>query len=155
MAEPVDTESLRAKYAALAFARDIEGHSMEAIERAYGDAPVVVAATVGSAMSVANSSVPATSATVAAALSSQQQAASQHKPGSVLERMSICRACNGLGVVKVAYNHMVLDKTCSHCEGEGVVTAPPPAAAPTDATATETEASTAGADDGVPPLEDA
>lgn len=38
-----------------------------------------------------------------------------------LDKYSICSSCNGLGVVKTIYNHMVLEKECERCEGECIL----------------------------------
>ncbi|KAJ0398306.1 hypothetical protein P43SY_000828 [Pythium insidiosum] len=36
-------------------------------------------------------------------------------------RLQICPTCQGHRIEKVAYNHMLLDRTCSKCDGEGVL----------------------------------
>jgi len=39
----------------------------------------------------------------------------------VLSKYSICSTCNGLGLVKKDYNHMILESNCDDCEGEGIL----------------------------------
>lgn len=39
----------------------------------------------------------------------------------VLSKYVICQACNGQGIVKSVYNHMVMEKTCEACDGESIV----------------------------------
>jgi DnaJ-class molecular chaperone len=40
---------------------------------------------------------------------------------AVRTKLRICPACEGHRIEKVVYNHMVLDQTCSTCDGEGVL----------------------------------
>jgi DnaJ-class molecular chaperone len=43
--------------------------------------------------------------------------------GRIINHVRICRTCNGIGIVKSLYNHMVMERTCTDCEGEGVIVA--------------------------------
>lgn len=38
-----------------------------------------------------------------------------------LSKYAICNACQGQGIVKSVYNHMVMEKTCELCDGESVI----------------------------------
>jgi len=38
-----------------------------------------------------------------------------------LENLVICRVCQGQGIVKKLYNHMVMDRMCEVCDGDGLV----------------------------------
>ena len=38
-----------------------------------------------------------------------------------LDRLQICRQCNGYGLAKEIYNHQVKEVICEKCEGEGIV----------------------------------
>ncbi|CAM9692819.1 unnamed protein product [Discosporangium mesarthrocarpum] len=38
-----------------------------------------------------------------------------------LDKYTICGSCNGLGVQKEVYNHMVLEKACKACQGECIL----------------------------------
>jgi excinuclease UvrABC ATPase subunit len=40
---------------------------------------------------------------------------------SALDDYYICKTCNGRGLVKEVYNHMVLEKNCPDCDGECVM----------------------------------
>ena len=35
-----------------------------------------------------------------------------------LDKYVVCLNCNGIGIIKFQYNHMVLEKTCPECHGE-------------------------------------
>lgn len=39
----------------------------------------------------------------------------------VLSKYHICKACNGLGVIKSIYNHMTLETTCEECDGDSII----------------------------------
>lgn len=39
-----------------------------------------------------------------------------------------CGDCDGFGLRKVIYNHMVREQNCERCDGEGVITLEKPAA---------------------------
>lgn len=63
----------------------------------------------------------------------QQQQASQsaQTPASAskIARIEICGKCEGHRIEKVVYQqHMVLERTCSQCNGEGVITTQEPQA---------------------------
>lgn len=98
-----DIVALRSKYSALVASRDMHSH-----------------------LHVASSSPDALSAVVATgdALQSDTtapQASSCEEGRGRLSLMRICDMCRGLGVVKELYNHMITEKTCRRCEGDGVV----------------------------------
>lgn len=38
-----------------------------------------------------------------------------------LDKYSVCQFCQGSGIMKVPYNHMILEKNCSECGGEGIL----------------------------------
>lgn len=38
-----------------------------------------------------------------------------------LSKYKICPTCNGLGIKKTKYNHMVLESTCDDCDGDSIV----------------------------------
>ncbi len=38
-----------------------------------------------------------------------------------LDRLRVCKACHGYGLVKTVYNHQVKEANCEECEGEGIV----------------------------------
>ena len=38
-----------------------------------------------------------------------------------LDRLQICRQCNGYGLVKEMYHHQIKEVNCGNCEGEGIV----------------------------------
>jgi len=38
-----------------------------------------------------------------------------------LDEFKICNSCQGLGIVKEVYNHIVRDKTCPECDGESIL----------------------------------
>eukprot|EP01038_Epipyxis_sp_PR26KG_P007498 gene7498-10215_t len=41
--------------------------------------------------------------------------------GDKLDQYKICISCNGSGTIKYKYNHMILDKECENCDGEGIL----------------------------------
>ena len=41
-----------------------------------------------------------------------------------LSKLRICPQCGGLGMMKEFYNHMVISKTCSMCDGEALIAKP-------------------------------
>ncbi len=43
------------------------------------------------------------------------------KADETLSKYIICQTCQGQGIVKSIYNHMVMEKTCEVCDGESVV----------------------------------
>lgn len=73
-----------------------------------------------------------------------EQHAQDHAAASdKLARIEVCNACQGHRIEKVVYNtFMVLERTCSACDGEGVVTRTGPAPTmPAMPTTTTTRAS--------------
>lgn len=38
-----------------------------------------------------------------------------------LDRLQICKQCNGYGLVKEMYHHQIKEVNCGNCEGEGIV----------------------------------
>lgn len=44
-----------------------------------------------------------------------------NKDTSILDDLSICNRCNGLGLMKETYNNQVRDVNCIHCEAEGIL----------------------------------
>lgn len=40
---------------------------------------------------------------------------------SGLDRIRICKQCNGYGLVKERYNHQVKEINCDECNGEGTI----------------------------------
>jgi DnaJ-class molecular chaperone len=48
-------------------------------------------------------------------------ATSNQDANQILSKYSICKTCNGQGIVKTLYNHMTLEKTCEDCDGDSVV----------------------------------
>lgn len=38
-----------------------------------------------------------------------------------LDNYRICKSCNGSGIVKTVYNHMVLEKDCEECDGDSII----------------------------------
>ncbi|GAB9470538.1 hypothetical protein Gpo141_00007781 [Globisporangium polare] len=57
----------------------------------------------------------------------QQQQHEQASQASKIARIEICGRCQGHRIEKVEYQqHMVLERTCSQCNGEGVITEPEP-----------------------------
>ena len=42
-------------------------------------------------------------------------------PTSRTSRLEICWTCQGLRIQKVPYGHMILERTCEACDGEGVI----------------------------------
>ena len=38
-----------------------------------------------------------------------------------LDKYKICIACQGLGVNKTIYNHMVMEKSCETCDGDCII----------------------------------
>jgi hypothetical protein len=44
-----------------------------------------------------------------------------HVVDEILSRYNICKACNGLGIVKTIYNHMTMERTCEECDGDSIV----------------------------------
>lgn len=55
---------------------------------------------------------------VAASTELTEQAKQAH---DTLSKYVICQSCQGRGIVKSIYNHMVMEKTCEVCDGESVV----------------------------------
>lgn len=43
------------------------------------------------------------------------------KDTSALDKYKICSNCNGQGIIKSIYNHMVVEKDCEVCDGESIV----------------------------------
>jgi DnaJ-class molecular chaperone len=39
----------------------------------------------------------------------------------ILRKYDICKACQGLGIIKTIYNFMTLEQTCEECEGESII----------------------------------
>eukprot|EP00611_Tribonema_gayanum_P025822 TRINITY_DN598_c0_g1_i2.p1 TRINITY_DN598_c0_g1~~TRINITY_DN598_c0_g1_i2.p1 ORF type:complete len:129 (-),score=33.04 TRINITY_DN598_c0_g1_i2:296-640(-) len=39
---------------------------------------------------------------------------------AALDKYVICKECSGLGIRKELYNHMVLERSCEHCDGDGI-----------------------------------
>ena len=39
-----------------------------------------------------------------------------------LQKYSICNQCQGQGILKEIYNHMVLQKDCPECDGAAIIT---------------------------------
>ena len=37
-----------------------------------------------------------------------------------LDKLRICKACEGSGMARHLYNHIILERTCENCEGDGV-----------------------------------
>lgn len=49
---------------------------------------------------------------------------SEEKAKEINEKLSqyhICKSCNGMGIVKTFYNHMMLEKTCEECDGDSLI----------------------------------
>lgn len=42
-------------------------------------------------------------------------------PDNKVKDFIICPKCNGLGIIKVTYNHMVNDRDCDKCDGESII----------------------------------
>lgn len=42
-------------------------------------------------------------------------------PDNKVKDFIICPKCNGLGIMKVTYNHMVIDRDCDKCDGESII----------------------------------
>jgi hypothetical protein len=42
------------------------------------------------------------------------------KTSQALDKYSICKMCNGLGVITEVYNYYRIDKTCPECDGESL-----------------------------------
>jgi DnaJ-class molecular chaperone len=38
-----------------------------------------------------------------------------------LSKYAVCQVCQGQGIVKSVYNHIVMEKTCESCDGESIV----------------------------------
>jgi hypothetical protein len=43
------------------------------------------------------------------------------RSGNSISNYKICPECNGMGVTKSIYNHMVMTKDCEMCDGESIV----------------------------------
>lgn len=61
----------------------------------------------------------AQAAPTAPAVSGELARAAQQANDS-LSKYKICQACQGLGIQKVKYNHMTLEKSCEACDGESI-----------------------------------
>lgn len=90
---------LRAKYAAMSTVAQLQS----GVPAAVGEAAVPPAFSTGSV------ALPVTAAT-----------AVRGAPGSVVDRLRICRACGGSGATRQVYNHMMMERTCVECDGDGV-----------------------------------
>ena len=51
-------------------------------------------------------------------MTAEEAAATQE----ALDRYAVCQSCQGSGIMRVVYNFMSLDKNCSECGGEGLLT---------------------------------
>lgn len=38
-----------------------------------------------------------------------------------LSKYKICQTCQGMGIVRSKYNHMMLEKTCEECDGDCII----------------------------------
>jgi hypothetical protein len=127
-----EEERLRAKWAPFAVARDLTDAAVEAPELLQQSTEAERAARRLEASTAPNHEEAARSMLEAAAPSSSSGSSSsifapsadQRAAAVRLSRIQICRKCNGLGIVKEVYNHYVRDKTCSQCDGEGIIVPP-------------------------------
>jgi hypothetical protein len=163
--------ALRKKYEIYAVARELSEASADALQQ-LTEAERAARALTGSGDADPLRSVFDTAPTTAASSSSTSQQQQLEAPSTAAAaaaaraaRLRICKECNGLGIVKVIYNHVVRDKTCPTCEGDGVFEPQPSSSSAASAAAPagahpkkeeeEEEEEGEGEDDGPPPLEEA
>lgn len=142
----IDADALRKRWAPFAIARDMVDQTPDMIEQPT-DAQRA-ARQLEQQMSISISQgEPSSSNSVVRSNSNSTAAGAASAIGSRVDRMSVCRKCNGQGIVKHVYNHMVQDRTCSDCDGDGVIEWKPEAATSTSTAATEGNGQLAGAGD--------
>lgn len=143
----VDVDALYEKWAPVAMARELSEADPEALQQ-LTDAERAATALIHSGAGGAASSDPLRGIFGDGGAVTPAPAAPAAAPPSSTAppRLLICRVCGGIGTTKTVYNHVVRDRTCAECNGDGVVVAAAVAAA---------VAAPVPDDDEVPPLEEA
>eukprot|EP01039_Chlorochromonas_danica_P000578 gene578-622_t len=59
--------------------------------------------------------------TPASSSSYEQKKRESDEAENHLSKYKICPTCQGLGIQKTVYNHMVLERTCEDCDGDSIV----------------------------------
>ena len=68
-----------------------------------------------------NSAAASSSSAEDATENCNETAGSSNNDTDKLDRLRVCKKCQGYGLVKETYNHQVKDVNCEECEGEGLI----------------------------------